>query len=213
MKWRNRWSASAIFESEFSKVAASYAGKGVVRGDLAFWPRLPKVGGVPGRQLSEVQRTWREPIREGSPRPRADIPGQSGKAAATERQSSTIPAGSAASDLVVVRRSEPGVRWGCARLRSYRRPETCFRARTLGNLRSTTFSIESNRRGATEGLMSAERALGARRIEIGQEEQRSKCRPGVLVRMHRTLVGGAGREIAEPAEVADAVGVGTERLH
>ena len=31
MKWRNGWSASATFEGEFSKVSASYAGKGVVR--------------------------------------------------------------------------------------------------------------------------------------------------------------------------------------
>jgi autotransporter-associated beta strand protein len=31
MKWRNGWSASATFEGEFSKVTASYAGKGVVR--------------------------------------------------------------------------------------------------------------------------------------------------------------------------------------
>ncbi|MGN1285729.1 MAG: autotransporter outer membrane beta-barrel domain-containing protein, partial [Bradyrhizobium sp.] len=31
MKWRNGWSAAATFEGEFSDVAASYAGKGVVR--------------------------------------------------------------------------------------------------------------------------------------------------------------------------------------
>ena len=31
MKWRNGWSAAATFEGEFSKVTASYAGKGVVR--------------------------------------------------------------------------------------------------------------------------------------------------------------------------------------
>jgi uncharacterized protein with beta-barrel porin domain len=31
MKWRNGWSAAATFEGEFSNVASSYAGKGVVR--------------------------------------------------------------------------------------------------------------------------------------------------------------------------------------
>jgi outer membrane autotransporter protein len=31
MNWRNGWSASATFEGEFSKLATSYAGKGVVR--------------------------------------------------------------------------------------------------------------------------------------------------------------------------------------
>ena len=31
MKWRNGWSAAATFEGEFSKVTASFAGKGVVR--------------------------------------------------------------------------------------------------------------------------------------------------------------------------------------
>jgi uncharacterized protein with beta-barrel porin domain len=31
MKWRNGWSAAAIFEGEFSDVTRSYAGKGVVR--------------------------------------------------------------------------------------------------------------------------------------------------------------------------------------
>lgn len=31
MKWRNGWSAAATFEGEFSDVASSYAGKGVVR--------------------------------------------------------------------------------------------------------------------------------------------------------------------------------------
>ena len=31
MKWRSGWSAAATFEGEFSKVTASYAGKGVVR--------------------------------------------------------------------------------------------------------------------------------------------------------------------------------------
>jgi hypothetical protein len=31
MKWRNGWSAAAIFEGEFSDVARSYAGKGVAR--------------------------------------------------------------------------------------------------------------------------------------------------------------------------------------
>jgi uncharacterized protein with beta-barrel porin domain len=31
MKWRNGWSAAATFESEFSDVTSSYAGKGVIR--------------------------------------------------------------------------------------------------------------------------------------------------------------------------------------
>ncbi len=31
MKWLNGWSTAATFEGEFSKVTASYAGKGVVR--------------------------------------------------------------------------------------------------------------------------------------------------------------------------------------
>ena len=31
MKWRNGWSAAAIFEGEFSDVSRSYAGKGVAR--------------------------------------------------------------------------------------------------------------------------------------------------------------------------------------
>jgi uncharacterized protein with beta-barrel porin domain len=31
MKWRNGWSAAATFDSEFSYVTSSYAGKGVVR--------------------------------------------------------------------------------------------------------------------------------------------------------------------------------------
>ena len=31
MKWKTGWSAAATFESEFSNVTASYAGKGVVR--------------------------------------------------------------------------------------------------------------------------------------------------------------------------------------
>jgi hypothetical protein len=31
MKWINGWSIAATFESEFSNVTSSYAGKGVVR--------------------------------------------------------------------------------------------------------------------------------------------------------------------------------------
>ena len=31
MKWRNGWSAAAMFEGGFSNVTAGYAGKGAVR--------------------------------------------------------------------------------------------------------------------------------------------------------------------------------------